>query len=125
MHVRLQVQDLRSLSPEQREAEMDRLSAEEARRGFDVTQGPLLRIGLLRMKDEVSILTLTIHHLLCDGWSIGLIMEELQQIYSAFAEGKPSPLSPLAIQYADYVVWQREQLTSEGIAQQLAYWKTS
>ena len=122
-HLRVQTRDLRPLTPEKRESEMDRLCAEEARRSIDIEKGPLVRVGLLRMEDQCYILMLTIHHLVCDGWSIGLIMEELQKIYAAFAEGRDSPLPELAIQYPDYVVWQRESLASAEIEQQLGYWK--
>jgi non-ribosomal peptide synthetase component F/thioesterase domain-containing protein len=123
-HLRVETRDLRLLPAEQREPEMDRLSAEEARRYFDIEKGPLIRVGLLRMEDQRYILMLTIHQLVCDGWSIGLIMEEVQNIYAAFAEGHGSSLPDLAIQYPDYVVWQRERLATSEIEQQLSYWKT-
>jgi non-ribosomal peptide synthetase component F/thioesterase domain-containing protein/acyl carrier protein len=122
-HLRIDVRDLRPLAPEKRESEMDRLSAEEARRSVDIEKGPLIRVGLLRMEDQHHILMLTIHHLVCDGWSIGLIMEELQKIYAAFAEGHDSPLPELGIQYPDYVVWQRERIASAEVERQLGYWK--
>jgi non-ribosomal peptide synthetase component F/thioesterase domain-containing protein/acyl carrier protein len=123
LHLRIETRDLRLLPDQQRETEMDRLSEEEARRSMDVEKGPLIRVGLLRMEDQRHVLTLTIHHLVCDGWSISLIMEELQSIYAAFAEGRESSLPDLRIQYPDYVVWQRERLASAEIEQQLDYWK--
>jgi non-ribosomal peptide synthetase component F/thioesterase domain-containing protein len=119
----IDVKDLRRLPKEQREAEMDRLSAEEARKSFDLEVPPLIRVGLLRMGDECYILTLTLHHLVSDGWSIGLIMEELQKIYSGFAAGLQVPLPELSIQYPDYVIWQQESSAREDIAKQLAYWQ--
>lgn len=118
-----ETKDLRYLPVEQREVEMDRISAEEARRRFNLKTGPLVRLGLLRLDDQRYVLMLTLHHIVSDGWSIGLIMEELQKIYSAYAEGRQSPLPELRIQYPDYVVWQTEKLACEEVRQQLAYWK--
>jgi non-ribosomal peptide synthetase component F/thioesterase domain-containing protein/acyl carrier protein len=115
--------DLSGMPPAERDAEFDRMSAVEAQTCFDLKTGPLLRIGLIRMEAKRHVLTLTLHHIICDGWSIGIIMEELQKIYAAFAEGKPSPLPELPIQYGDFVVWQKEFLQREEIRQQLAFWK--
>src|SRR2546423_3033102 len=81
------------------------LAREEARRPFDISTGPLLRARLLRLSDDRHVLLLTIHHIVSDGWSIGLLFRELGAIYEAFAAGKPSPLQPLPIQYADFAVW--------------------
>ena len=117
------VTDLRPLSEPCRDVEMNRLCEDEARQGFDLTKGPLIRVGLLRMADEHFILMLTLHHIICDGWSIGLIMDELRQIYTALVEGREPCLPELDIQFADYVVWQKEYTASEGVTQQLAYWK--
>ena len=123
VHLRVAVQDLRSLAPQLREQEMDRLCAAEACRPFDVEKDELIRVGLLRMEDRRHILTLTMHHLVSDGWSVGLIMEELQKIYGAFAEGRVSPLPELPIQYADYVVWKQEQSAGSDILKQLNHWR--
>jgi non-ribosomal peptide synthetase component F/thioesterase domain-containing protein len=122
---RLQVslRDLRALAPQPREEEMDRLCAEEACRPFNVEKDELIRVGLLRMEDRLHILMLTMHHLVSDGWSVGLIMEEFQKIYGAFAEGKSSPLPELPIQYPDYVVWKQDQSAGAENLKQLAYWK--
>jgi len=117
------VRDLRTVPGGHREAEMDRLSLEEAQCPFDISRGPLIRIGLLRMEDQRYILTLTVHQIICDGWSIGLIMEELQKLYAAFAEGLSDPLPPLGIQFPDYVVWQREIAERPEIEQQRAFWR--
>lgn len=115
--------DLRPLSPSTRDSEMDRVCAEEARKPFDLRSGPLLRIGLLRMADTHYVFTLTLHHIICDGWSIGIIMDELQRIYTALAEGRKSDLPELDIQYADYAVWQKEHARSDVIGNQLSYWR--
>ncbi|MGH9683825.1 MAG: condensation domain-containing protein [Candidatus Acidiferrales bacterium] len=123
LQVRIDVQDLRSVPMDRREAELDRLSAEEATRRFDLEKGPLIRVGLVRMEDSRHVLALTIHHIISDGWSIGLIMEELQKIYGAFADGRETPLPDLRIQYTDWVVWERERAGNEESAKQLAYWE--
>src|SRR5690349_5579448 len=85
--------------------EIERICAAEAGRGFNLERGPLIRVGLLRVTDARYILMLTLHHIICDGWSIGVIMRELQQLYSADVEGRASPLVPLSIQFSDYVIW--------------------
>ncbi len=123
LHLRVPLTDLRPLSSEIREREMDRLCAEEACRRFNIENDELVRAGLLRMEERRYILMLTMHHLVSDGWSVGLIMEEFQKIYGAFAGGRVSPLPELPIQYADYVVWKQDQLSSPEIRRQLDYWK--
>ena len=115
--------DLRTVPGARREAELDRCSTEEAQRPFDLSTGPLIRVGLLRMEDQRYILTLTIHQIISDGWSIGLIMEELQQLYAAFAHGLSGPLPAITVHFADFVVWQQEMAKRPEIEQQLAYWK--
>lgn len=122
LQVLVGVTDLRRIAAETRESEMDLLCDEEARRPFDIESNELIRVGLLRMEENRYVLTLTVHHLVSDGWSIGLMMEEFQNIYSAFAAGRQSPLPELPIQYADYVVWKQEQVSSAEIASQLSYW---
>jgi non-ribosomal peptide synthetase component F/thioesterase domain-containing protein len=117
------VKDLCSLTNGERETQMDRLCLEEATRSFDLKKGPLVRLGLLRMGDEEHILMFTLHHIVSDGWSIGLIMEELQKIYTAYAEGRESPLSELPIQYPDYVIWQQGLLDEPDSVKQGEYWK--
>ena len=116
--------DLTELAPEQRERELDRVSIIEAQTGFDLRTGPLFRVGLIKLTAKRYVLALTLHHIICDGWSIGIIMEELQKIYAAFAEGKPSPLPELPIQYGDFVMWQQEFLARSETRQQLEFWRT-
>jgi non-ribosomal peptide synthetase component F/thioesterase domain-containing protein len=123
IHLNIPLRDLRSLSPVDRETEMDRLCLEEATRSFDLRKGPLVRLGLLRLDDEEHVLMFTLHHIVSDGWSIGLIMEELQKIYTAYAEGCESPLPELAIQYPDYVIWQQDFLAEPESVKQGEYWK--
>lgn len=119
----LEFQDLRSLSERKRLLELEEICLQEAHRRFDLTQGTPFRAKLLQLRDEQFMLTLTLHQIICDGWSIGVIMEELARIYSAFAEQKPSPLLPLAFQFGDYVVWQRENASRIEAQAQLEYWK--
>ncbi len=123
LQLRVTFKDLRPLNPQLREEEMDRLCAEEACRPFNIEKDELIRVGLLRMEDSRHILMLTMHHLVSDGWSVGLIMEELKNIYAAFAKGRPSPLPELPIQYADYVVWKQDQSAGAENLKQLNYWK--
>lgn len=121
--VRVGVKDLRKIPGERREEELDCLCTVEAQQPFDLQQGPLIRIGLIQMEDQRHILTLTVHQVICDGWSIGLVMEELQKIYTAFSENSPNPLPPIPLQFADYVVWQQEMVRQPSIDKQLGYWK--
>ena len=106
-----------------RDAEVTRLSAEEARQPFDLAGGPLVRAKLLRVGEEEHILLFTMHHIVSDGWSMGVLVGEVAALYAAFSEGRPSPLPELPIQYADYAVWQREWLQGEALEAQLSYWR--
>jgi len=117
------VVDLQELPTAQREAEALRLATEEARRPFDLARGPLLRGALLRLGQRESVLLLTMHHFVADGWSMEVFYRELSVLYKALSAGKPSPLPELPVQYADFVHWQRRQLQGEALAAQLAYWK--
>lgn len=123
MSVTLPVMDLTGLTEAEREVETLRLATEEARRPFDLSQGPLFRASLLRLGDEEHMLLLTIHHIVYDLWSMGVLFRELAALYEAFSRGRPSPLSELSIQYADYAIWQREWLSGEVFGKQLSYWK--
>ena len=102
---------------------MRRLCAEEARRPFDLTRDVLLRAKLFRLGEADHILLLTMHHIASDSWSLGVLSRELSALYTAFVEGKPSPLPELSIQYADYAAWQREWLQGEALEEQLDYWR--
>ncbi|HEY6186696.1 MAG TPA: amino acid adenylation domain-containing protein, partial [Pyrinomonadaceae bacterium] len=115
--------DLRWLSEEERESEARRLAGEEARRPFDLSVGPLLRVSLLKLAEDDHILLFTMHHIISDGWSIGVLVKEVTTLYDAFSAGEPSPLPELPIQYADFAHWQREWLQGEVLEAQLSYWK--
>ncbi|HEX8191018.1 MAG TPA: non-ribosomal peptide synthase/polyketide synthase [Pyrinomonadaceae bacterium] len=122
--VRLAVTDLSGAGDEhERAGEARRLTLEEARRPFDLSRGPLLRAGLLKLGDEEHVALLTMHHIVSDGWSIGLLVKEVAALYEAFATGRPSPLGELPIQYADYAAWQRRWLDGGALERQLDYWR--
>ncbi|MDT4951892.1 MAG: hypothetical protein QOJ02_30, partial [Acidobacteriota bacterium] len=119
----LPVVDLRHLAEDERSTEASRLSAEEYERPFNLARGPLVRAKLLRMAGEESVLLLTMHHIVSDGWSLGILSRELRTLYEAYSAGLPSPLPELPIQYADFTVWQREWLQGEVLEAQMDYWK--
>src|SRR5690606_19153335 len=118
----LPLTDLSGLPSEQREAEVRRRAAEEARRPFDLEQGPLFRAELLRLADDEHVLVLGMHHIVSDGWSFGVLTRELGALYAAFASGEPSPLAELPVQYADFAAWQRDWLQGSVLQRQLDYW---
>lgn len=105
------------------EEEASRLRISEARQRFDLQAGPLLRAGLLRMKADDHVLCITAHHIVSDGWSIGVFVSELVELYESFLSGRTPRLHALPIQYADYTAWQRSWLDGEVLEQQLSYWK--
>lgn len=119
----LQVLDLQQLAETEREEKVKQLAAQEASKPFDLTKGPLLRAILLQLDAEEDVLLLTLHHIIFDGWSIGVFLQELAALYEAFSIGKPSPLPELSIQYADFAIWQREWLAGDRLQTQLNYWK--
>jgi amino acid adenylation domain-containing protein len=119
----LSLVDLRDRSESEREGEARRLASSEARRAFDLEQGPLLRATLIRLNEDDHLLVLVLHHIVSDGWSMGVLHRELSSLYRAFSQSQPSPLGPLPIQYADYAVWQREWFTGPELERQLSYWK--
>ncbi|MBW4592778.1 MAG: condensation protein [Brasilonema angustatum HA4187-MV1] len=120
---RLPVIDLQELPKDKREAEVLRLAHQEAQHSFNLAKGFLLRVTLLRQTETDHALLLTMHHIISDGWSIGVLIREIAALYEAFSLGKPSPLPELSIQYADFAVWQRQWLQKEQLETQLAYWK--
>jgi len=119
----LPVEDLSALGEAEREAAVGRHADEEARRPFDLAAGPLFRATLLRLGAEEHVLLLSVHHIVGDGWSLGVLYRELSTLYAAYREGRTSPLPELAVQYADYALWQRGQLEGEGLERQLSYWR--
>jgi len=122
-HLPINVVDLRNLPKESRQNEANRLTAQEAQRSFNLSNDLLLRVTLLQLDDAEYLLMLNMHHIVSDGWSIGVLIQELGALYTAFASEKPSPLPDLSIQYADFAKWQREWLQGEVLETQLAYWR--
>ncbi|HKS08544.1 MAG TPA: amino acid adenylation domain-containing protein [Pyrinomonadaceae bacterium] len=105
------------------ESEARRLAREEAAKPFDLTRGPLLRVTLVRLSAECHLLLVTMHHIVADGWSVTLLVQELGELYAAYRNGEPSSLPELEVTYADYAMWQREWLKGERLEEQLAYWR--
>ncbi|MDB9414004.1 condensation domain-containing protein, partial [Microcystis aeruginosa] len=106
-----------------KETEAEKLAYRESQTPFDLTQSPLLRVTLLRLQPEKHILLINMHHIISDGWSIGVFIRELSHLYGAFVAGKEPTLPTLPIQYADFAVWQRQWLQGKVLAAQLEYWK--
>ncbi len=103
----------------------ERLVAEEAAAPFDLAAGPLIRGRLVRRADDEHVLAVTMHHIVSDGWSMGVLVKELSTLYGAFARGEADPLAPLPVQYADYAAWQRRWVDGEVLREQAEYWKTT
>ncbi len=119
----LAVNDLGCLSEMEREAQVRELVTKEAQSSFDLAQGPLLRAVLLRLNSQEHILLLVMHHIISDGWSMGVFNRELAALYTALLTGQPPRLAELAIQYADYARWQRAWLQEKSLERQLTYWQ--
>jgi amino acid adenylation domain-containing protein len=115
--------DLAGLPTGRREAEARLLAGEEARRPFDLARGPLLRGVLVRLAREEHVVALTMHHIVGDGWSMGILVREVTALYAAFAETRPSPLPELPVQYADFALWQRSWLQGAVLESEIAYWR--
>ncbi|HEX7182149.1 MAG TPA: condensation domain-containing protein, partial [Thermoanaerobaculia bacterium] len=115
--------DLSGLPHQEREAGTSSLATEEALRPFDLSRGPLLRVTLLRLAQDEHAALLTMHHIVADGWSLGLLIQEFCALYESYTEGRPSPLRELPIQYADYAVWQRRRLSGETLDRLIDTWK--
>lgn len=117
------VVDLRLLNADDKQARALELVAEDAAQPFDLTAGLLLRARLLQLAEDEYILSLCMHHIASDAWSVELFSKETMALYNAFVAGQPSPLPDLAVQYVDYAVWQRQWLQGEVLEKQLTYWK--
>ncbi len=119
----LPIIDLSELPDAEREPEALSLALNEAQRPFDLSSGPLLRVGLLRLAEEEHVALITMHHIVSDGWSTGVFIREVAALYEAYTTGAASPLAELPIQYADYAAWQRGWLQGEVLDEQLGYWR--
>jgi non-ribosomal peptide synthetase component F/SAM-dependent methyltransferase/acyl carrier protein len=130
LKISLPVIDLRELPAAERETQAQKLTTQEAQRPFNLSSDPLLRVTLLRLDETEHIMLLNMHHIVSDGWSIGVLIKELAALYTASScrdvlaqECAPTPLPELPIQYADFAHWQREWLQGEVLERQLGYWR--
>jgi amino acid adenylation domain-containing protein len=115
--------DLSTLDEHERELEVRAIAQEEALRAFDLEGGPLLRMKVLRAGEAEHVLMVTMHHIISDGWSLGVLVKEVRQLYEGYVSGEASGLEELEIQYADFAAWQREWLQGEVLTAQLSYWR--
>jgi amino acid adenylation domain-containing protein len=115
--------DLTSLAGDDCHAELQRQASEEAAVPFDLARGPLLRVKLFRLSSTEHVLLAVMHHIVSDGWSMGILVREFATLYQAYEAGQTPSLPALPFQYADFAAWQREWLQGEVLEEQLAYWK--
>ncbi|HEX9133237.1 MAG TPA: amino acid adenylation domain-containing protein [Ktedonobacteraceae bacterium] len=123
MRVAVAAVDLREVPHEQQEVELQRLVSHEVQQPFDLALGPLIRAMVLHLGAEEHLVLLIMHHIISDGWSVGVIGQELTQLYDAYVTGRPAQLAELPLQYADFALWQREWLQEERLDEQLSYWR--
>ena len=123
MSIPLTVRDLRHLPEAEQKAQAQHLATEQAQQPFVLSQGPLLRCTLIQLADDQSLLLLSLHRIICDDWSVGVLVRDLACLYEACSSEQSSPLAPLPCQYADFARWQHEELAEEAFAQHLTYWK--
>ncbi len=122
-HYLFQETDLTHFSAADRQLELQRLATAQAQKPFDLEQGPLVRLTVVRLGEQEYTFLFAVHHIILDGWSIGIFMRELMVLYEAFSQERPSPLEDLPIQYADFTLWQRQFLSGEVLNRKLAYWQ--
>ena len=122
IEIDLPVIDLTKIDESKRESEMRRLAVEEAQKPFKLSEGPLIRGTLLRLDERDHVLLLTMHHIISDGWSMGIFMRELSIFFADFLTGKSPSLDELPIQYGDFAYWQRQWLQGEELQKQLSFW---
>ena len=105
--------------------ELNRLAVEEASTPFNLETGPVIRGRLIRQSESEHVVLITMHHIISDGWSVGVLLDEMSRLYDSFAAGKSDPLTELPLQYAEYAVWQRKWVEEEFLVEQAAYWKAA
>jgi hypothetical protein len=115
--------DLQALPETKKKSVGHQLIQEEALHSFDLAEGPLFRVRLIRLAEQEQLLLITMHGIIVDGWSLGVVVEELFTVYDAFSAGAASPLAPLSIDFADFAHWQRHWQSHPDIVAQLAYWR--
>ena len=106
-----------------REEEVEKLAIEEARLPFDLERGPLMRATLFRLAQDEHVVLITMHHIVCDGWSMGVLFRELAGIYEALVQGGPAQVSELPIQFGDFAAWERDRISRGALDAQVAYWR--
>ena len=121
--VSLPVTDLSGLEEAEREAAIRRAVTSDSHELFDLANGPLLRVKLLRLGAEEHVVLLTMHHIVSDGWSMGLLIKEVATLYEAYSSGEESALTELPVQYGDFAMWQQGWLQGEALERQLIYWR--
>ncbi|NEQ79118.1 MAG: amino acid adenylation domain-containing protein, partial [Moorea sp. SIO2I5] len=123
LNISLPVVNLCELPEAEQKNQVQQLVNEWGQRLFNLAQDPLLRFMLVQLNEQEHLLLFSTHHIISDGWSIGVFIREMATLYEAFSQGQPSPLPELPIQYVDFAVWQRQWLQGEVLETQLAYWK--
>src|SRR6202158_115428 len=121
VEARLWALDLTGLEAAERAEGAREVARRESLRPFDLSRGPLWRMGVLRLAERERVLLLTLHHIVSDGWSVGILVREFSALYTAFQAGEAAPLAELEIQYADFAAWQRGWLRGAGVQAQLDY----
>ncbi|HET8843653.1 MAG TPA: condensation domain-containing protein, partial [Ktedonobacteraceae bacterium] len=124
LEIRFPFIDLSGLSPVKQEQYLRQLASIETQKVFDLARGPLLRGMVLQLNPQKHLLILTLHHIIADGWSMGVLLQELHTHYSGFVEGRNLPLAELPLQYADFACWQRQTLQGDRLSRLLTYWRT-
>ncbi|MCT7952695.1 amino acid adenylation domain-containing protein [Ancylothrix sp. C2] len=120
--ISLRIVNLQNIPPYQRKAEAEKLTTQDFQYQFDLACEPLIKATLLRLNPQEHWLLITMHHIITDGWSYGIFLQEIETIYNAFSNGLPSPLSEVSLQYADFTLWERQWLTEDVLQKQLDYW---
>jgi hypothetical protein len=123
LQVPLCLRDLSATKVDEREKQARRVMVEEASLSFDLEQGPLIRTSLIRLQDDEHLFLLTLHHIITDGWSVGVFFKELSQLYAAFTNGVEPSLPELPLQVADYILWQRDHVEQTVLPEQMRYWR--
>ncbi|WP_235526606.1 non-ribosomal peptide synthetase [Nostoc piscinale] len=119
----LSIVDLQNLSTIEQERTVEELAQKQIIERFDLAKEALIRVTLLLLNETEQVLLVCMHHIVSDGWSMGVFVQELTQLYNAYSQGQPSPLAPLSIQYADFAIWQRNWLQGVVLESQLSYWQ--
>jgi len=121
--LKLNIIDLQDLNKDQHELQIQEITRKEAEKLFNLSKGPLIRSTLIKLSKNEHVFIIAMHHIVSDGWSSNIFIQEFAKLYNAFYSNKPSPLPELKIQYADFAVWQRQYLKGEFIEEKKKYWK--